>query len=197
MTLFDVILLIILLGFILFGIFFGFIHALGSLVGVVAGAWVAGHYYMPFADWLTPFLAGNEMWAKVIAFLIIFTLVNRLVGLIFHIIGKVFNIVSIVPFLKSINRLLGAVLGFFEGVLVIGIAIYIISQFDVSPWLNNLFANSKIAKYFVDTSAIIKPLIPDAVKQMQGYYESLNVKEMIEGSKLNEYNQMIQDAANE
>lgn len=197
MTLFDVILLIILFGFILFGIFFGFIHALGSLFGVVIGTWVAGHYFTPFAEWLTPFFAGNETWAKAVAFLIIFMLVNRLVGLVFYVIGKAFNLISIIPFLKTINRLLGAILGFFEGVLVIGIVIYVVSQFGVSSWLDDLFATSKIAKYFVDTAAIIKPLIPDAVKEMQGYYQGLDAKGILDSGKMKEYNDMIQNAANE
>lgn len=195
MALFDVILLIILFGFILFGAFSGLIQALGALIGVAAGAWFAGLYYEVVSGWLMPFLGGQNMWAKVIAYMAIFIIVNRLVGLIFFIIGKVFNIIAIIPFLKTINRLLGAILGLIEGVLVIGMFIYVCAQFNVSPWLNNLFAQSQIAGYFVRAVGIIQPLIPDTIGQLQGYYEKMNLSEILKSSRMKEYNDMLINAA--
>ncbi len=61
MALFDLILIIILGGFVLFGLWFGFIHTLGSLLGIVVGAFVAGHYYSGFADWGSFIWGGGDL----------------------------------------------------------------------------------------------------------------------------------------
>ena len=46
MIIFDAILLIILAGFVFYGLFFGLIKTLGSLAGVIVGAFIASHFYL-------------------------------------------------------------------------------------------------------------------------------------------------------
>src|SRR3989339_549288 len=125
----DVILIIIVLIFVIGGFVMGLIQAIGALIGVVADAWIGGIYFMPFGEWLTPYVLGHSGVAKVIAFVIIFGLINRLIGLLFWLIEKAFHLISIIPFLKSINRLGGVLLGFVEGVLITGLVIYMIVTF--------------------------------------------------------------------
>ena len=50
MSTFDIVLLVIIGGFGLFGLWFGIVHTLGSLLGTALGIFLASHYYGPVAD---------------------------------------------------------------------------------------------------------------------------------------------------
>lgn len=167
MTLFDVILLVILFGFVLFGFWFGLIHTLGALLGIVVGAFIAGHTYDLAASKTVVFFAGNLNLARIICFIVIFILVNRLIGFVFFIIEKIFNFISVIPFLKSINRLAGAAIGFFEGLLVIGLILYVASKYPVGPFFDKMLIGSKITPYFVNISTILTPLLPRILREIK------------------------------
>ncbi|MBD3359935.1 MAG: hypothetical protein GF365_04490 [Candidatus Buchananbacteria bacterium] len=166
MTIFDVILLIILGGFILFGLWFGLIHTLGAIVGTFAGAFFAGLWYDELGVWLTQ-IFGHPNLMKIFAFIFIFIIVNRLIGFAFYILDRIFRFLSIIPFLKTINRILGAVLGFFEGILVIGLALFMISRFPVSEWFTAVLQASKLAPWFLKTSSILQWMLPELLRQLQ------------------------------
>lgn len=167
MTHLDIILLIILGGFTLFGLWFGFLHAIGSLIGTVVGAFVASHYYEPISNWTLSVTGGNPNIVKFIVFIIIFIIANRLVGFVFWLIEKIFSILKIIPFLSTINRLLGGLLGLFEGVLVIGLTLFFISKFPFSEWLTGSMLKSGLAAYLIKISSVLWPLLPAALKQIQ------------------------------
>ena len=166
----DFTLFVILGGFVLFGLWFGFIHTLGSLVGSVIGAFVASHFYGPIAQWITLLVGGHENLVKVIVFILLFLLINRLVGFAFWIAEKIFHILTVIPFLSSINRLLGGILGLIEGVLMVGITLFFVSKFPVYELVTNALANSKVAAYLIKLSSILWPLLPIALKQLQSYF---------------------------
>lgn len=168
MTIFDLILLIILSGFTLFGFWFGLVHTLGALAGVLVGATVASRYYVFVADFVHNITGGSENAVKVLSFIVLFILINRLVGFVFYLLDEAFGIVKIIPFLSGINRLLGAVIGFIEGALIIGMSLYFASIHPFSLWLSEMILEkSEVAKYFLGVAAILLPLIPDAVKELQ------------------------------
>ena len=160
-TLIDVILIVIVLAFVMLGFFMGLISAVGALIGLVLGTWAAISYYAPLADWLSPYLLGYVGVTKTVAFMAIFLIVNRLMALIFWLVNKVFGLISIIPFLKSINRFGGAILGFIEGVLITGTAIFIIAKFapDII-WLSQNLNQSKIAHLLVSTTQFLSNFIP-------------------------------------
>jgi len=169
-TLFDVILIFLLSGFIFFGLFLGLIHTFGALVGVIFGAWAAGHYFLPFAGWISSITGISSNIINVIAFIGIFILVDRLIGLIFYILNKVFHLIAIIPFLKTINKLAGAVLGLFEGSLVIGLSLYILSKYSFSVWIDGALKTSKIAPILVKIARILLPLIPQMIRAVKGVF---------------------------
>ena len=166
MTIFDVILLIILGGFVMFGLWFGFIHTLGSVLGTFAGAFFAGLVYNPIGNWLAQ-IFGNPNLMKIFAFIFIFIIANRLIGFGFYVLDKIFNFLTIVPFLKSINRLLGGVLGFFEGLLVIGLSLFIISRFPISDWFTAVLQASTLAAWFIGVSTILQLMLPELLRQIK------------------------------
>lgn len=170
-TLVDVILIVLVLIFVIGGFVMGLIQAVGAIIGVIVGAWAAGQFYEPVANWLTPIILGNGTAAKIISFIVIFLLINRLIAFLFYLINKVFNIIAIIPFLKSINRLAGALLGLVEGVLAVGLIIYVIAKFaGDAQWLIGSLSASKVAHWLVWASSFLVSLLPDALEKMKSIF---------------------------
>lgn len=165
MSFVDIILLIFLGGFVLFGFWFGIIHTLGALIGTILGAYIASHYFSSVAIFIGDKIGGNLPVLKIILFILIFTVVNRLVGLLFYLAEKVFNVLSIIPFLKTINRLAGAVLGFIEGALVIGLILHVAGTVPLSSWFVGMVLEpSSIARYLLGVARVLVPLLPEALR---------------------------------
>lgn len=167
MGLLDIILLIILGGFVLYGVWVGLIQAFGSVVGVIFGAAVAGHYFERLALWANGKFSGDLNVEKIIAFILIFILVNRLIGLVFYIIGRIFKFISVIPFLSSINRLAGAAFGLIEGGVVMGLSVYIAVRLPFGGWVFSQLQTSEVAKYLVKIGDFTAPLLPRAVQILQ------------------------------
>ncbi len=166
MSFFDLILLIILLLFAGAGYRFGLIHAIGSLVGVAVGLVVAGKTYVPIAEKIAPYIWGHDLVARVVAYLVLFILVNRLIGLLFWFLEKTYNVLAIVPGLKIINRALGALLGLIEGILVLGVIFHLIGRVPVLGTVMAPIARSQLAQWILSVSAILLPLLPQSFRSL-------------------------------
>jgi uncharacterized membrane protein required for colicin V production len=167
MSFFDITLLVIIAGFGLFGLWFGLIHTIGSLLGTIFGAYLASRYYEPMADWLFKITGWEGNITKVVMFIIAFIVINRLVGFCFWIIEKIFNILTALPFVSSLNRLLGLIVGIFEGLLTVGLILYFIERFPLSEKIMVMMAASKIAPYTIDVAAVLLPLLPEGLKLLK------------------------------
>lgn len=166
MPLVDGAILILLGGFVLFGLWFGFIHTLGALIGTIGGVFVASRLFEPIAQWIHGIAGGSLNFERVVAFLLILTIVDRLIGLAFWFVEKMFNFLTIIPFLKTINRLLGGLLGFVEGVLVIGLTLYFASRYPFPP-VGEYIASSGFATWLINAASVLVPLIPAAIRAIR------------------------------
>lgn len=151
----------------MFGFWFGFFHTLGSLLGTFFGAFLAARYYSPLADWLINITGWGDHVSKVVMFIIAFFVINRLVGFCFWIIDKTLSIVTNLPFIKSINRFAGMLLGFFEGLISMGLIIFFIDKFPLSEKITNMIADSVFAPIASNAASILWPMLPDALKMIQ------------------------------
>lgn len=168
MSWFDIIIIIILAGFAWYGFFSGLIRAVGGLLGLLIGAYIAVKFYIPLYNLLDKFIPGTPEAGKVVVFIICFSLVSRVVSWLIVLLEQGFNLISIIPFLKSANRLLGLVFGLLEGVLVLGIAAYILSRhlpeaLPLAKWLDT----SKLAPWLIYISKILAPLLPQVYNRLQ------------------------------
>ncbi|MBU0721995.1 CvpA family protein [Patescibacteria group bacterium] len=163
MAIFDLILLIILAGFVFYGLFFGLIRTTGSLLGVIGGLWLSLIFYLIVFGWVKSLFFGHDLAGKIIIFFVLFTLINRLICLIFILLDQTFNLISVIPFLKTINRLTGACLGFIEGGLVLGLVLVLISQTALIRWLDA----SKLAPFFLKFINALMPLLPDLLMKLK------------------------------
>ncbi len=168
MPILDIILLLILAGFVFYGLFYGLIRTVGSLLGVVVGAYLASRFYLVVFDWFQYLFFGHENAGKIITFIILFALINRLVGFVFAIIDRTFDLISIIPFLKTINRLAGAALGFILGGLVIGLLLYVASRYISVGLYEQYLSTSKFVPYFIKFNGLLLPLLPEILKKIKG-----------------------------
>jgi len=164
MIIFDIVLLVILSGFIFYGLFFGLIRTVGSLIGMVGGLWLTLIFYLTVFEWVKNLFFGHELAGKIVTFFILFTIINRLIGFIFVLLDRTFDLISIIPFLKTINRLAGAALGLVEGGLVLGLILLIISQTAFGHWLDA----SKVAPFLIGFAKAIMPLLPGLLNRTKG-----------------------------
>jgi len=89
--------------------------------------------------------------------------------LIFWLINKIFNVVAVIPFLKTINRLAGAVSGFLEGSLVLGVVLIMIGKFPFANFIIPAVDASSVAKYLISVGKVLLPLLPELVRQARSY----------------------------
>lgn len=167
MSFFDIILIILLFGFIYGGFFRGLIKSLGSILGVIAGVWAGSHFYLlvflKIGSWFGPF----ENIGKTVSFAIIFVLATIIIGIIVRIIDKAYDILSFLPFLKTINRFAGALLGLLEGGIVLGLIIFVLAKYSpVDSFLGELLINSTLTRFFLDFIKIIFPFLSVAIKNL-------------------------------
>ncbi|HAH04803.1 TPA: hypothetical protein DCL28_04605 [Candidatus Komeilibacteria bacterium] len=167
MSFIDIVILIVLAVFVWKGIRLGLIESIGGIIGLFVGVYLAGLYYDEAAAMLKGILFGSETLATILGFLLVFILVNRAVALVFWIIDKVFNIVAIIPGLKSLNHLLGGIFGLLEGLIFIGIIVYVLSFFPLTDGLGNSVAKSRFAGIMETVGKISDPFIPDDLKNWQ------------------------------
>jgi len=168
MPIIDIVFIIILSGFVFYGLFFGLIRAIGVLLGIFVGAWVASHFYLLLFSYVQKMFYGWDNTGKVLVFLFIFSLVQKLVMILVSLLDKLFSFISIIPFLKTINKLAGALLGFLEGSLVIGLLIFVTARYSfVDHWLGHWLVASKLAPFFLKTAKVVMPLLPEFLKQIK------------------------------
>ncbi len=160
MPLVDLLLVIIVGAFVMFGLFFGFVRTLGSLVGSVLGIVLATRLLEPAVSALGFFFNNNTAVASVVLFILLFALISRAIGLVFWIIGKMFGILSWIPFAKTINRILGGVLGFVEGVIVVGVIIYFALKFLPDSTVSSWLSQSTVADYLLAVMSAMQALFP-------------------------------------
>lgn len=168
MSYFDIGLLIVLAGFLGNGLNKGLIRLLGQVVGLIVASYAASHFYLTFYEWgkgLTHLSVGVE---KFLAFLILFVVISSVVGLGFVLIEKLFNLISIIPFTKLINRLLGGALGLLEGSLSLGLILFVAARYAwISGTIGTQLVNSKVAPILIKVTTIIMPFLPDALKTLK------------------------------
>lgn len=168
MSIFDIVLIVILIGFTFSGLSKGLIRSAGHLIGLIIGAIVASHYYLLVYQWGANWARGHDNIGKVVAFILLFIVATRLVDLVFYLIEKFFNFIAIIPGSKYINNVLGGLLGFLEGSLFLGLIIYVASRYAL---IGNLIGHeltvSKIAPFLLKITDIIMPFLPAALKALQ------------------------------
>ncbi len=163
----DIILLIIIGGFALFGLWFGFVHTLGSLLGTVLGIYLASRFYEPFSTWVVSVTGWGDNLSRVVMFTVAFIIINRLVGFVFWLLERAFHLVTHLPFIRSIDRLFGFIFGVIEGTITIGFIIFFIERYPLSQPFMEKLSGSIVAPFTVGVATLLWPLLPTALKVLK------------------------------
>ncbi len=149
----DLIAVVFLVGFLVNGFRRGFILTAGHLIGILAG--------VLSARWWSPALAARlsslstfgipRGWFYLIAAVLIFFVVARIVLAIASLLNSAFKILTIIPFLETINKIAGAALGIVAGAAFIGGLGYLLVTSRVDPVVSGYFNASFIARWCQDT----------------------------------------------
>jgi len=158
----DYILLAFILVWALLGMKKGFLMSLGSMIGLVLAVLVASRFFPIVSGWI-----GGTNFSNIIAFIIIFSISIKLVSLVFWILGKIFEIVTILPFISTFNRLLGLILGLAQGIFVLSVLTYFVAKYPVNDWLLWQMSISPVADVLFKIAMVFVPLFPEAVKSLQ------------------------------
>lgn len=141
----DIVLSVMMLGFAIGGLAQGFVKSVGKIIGFFAGLWLAAHYFGPFADWLSPIIGNHPGLAKVIAFIVIFAVASGIISLIVKAISKG---IGVIPFLKPLDHLAGLILGAVEGILVMGLLVWLgLTFLPGVTWLYDALSSSSVAQW--------------------------------------------------
>lgn len=160
----NLILVAIVLLFVLNGFFQGLIHMIGSIVGLVVGVGVASRWDAALGGWIFGATGWSQNICTIIAFVLILLVFTRVFGFVLHLLEKTFGFMKI-PLVGLANRLAGGVLGFFEGVLVVGSTLIIIRSLPF-PNFSLTIAQSGLAASLMAAATLLLPLLPKQIRDL-------------------------------
>ena len=168
MSTFDIILLVILAGFVINGLFKGLIRTVGRIIGLIVGAFVASHYYLSLYELGKGLANGHDSTAKAISFIVLFVVAAWIVDVIFLFLQKAFKFVAIIPGSKFIDNILGAIFGFVGGAIFLGLILLVISKYAIiTSFFGDQITNSKVAPFLIMISNITEPILSKALLALQ------------------------------
>ena len=149
----------------------GLFRVVGSLVGLIIGAWLASHYYLVIFNWLAQRFSESWLVNKIIIFVVLFFLASNLIAWLFTLLGHFLEAIMIIPLLKGVNRLLGGILSLLESALSWSLILFFLSRYlPASTGLGQQLSSSMIAPYLMTIGKILWPLLPLVLKQMQALW---------------------------
>jgi len=147
------------------GFWRGIIKSISGFLGLIVGIIFAGIFYVDVVAWAGEYIPLSEKVLNVVAFLVILVLAARIVDFILN---KVFAFISILPFVKTINRLAGGAFGLIQGIIVLGLAVFIYSKFPFWEVLDSQMIDSQVAPALLFLVKFAITLLPDALKEIEG-----------------------------
>ena len=158
----DIVIIVVIAIFTLFGLRAGIIKAVLSLAGLIVGVILAGRYYAPFSEQLS--FIPHDSAAKITAFIIILVVVMIIARVLASLLGKLTSLVL----LGWLNRLGGAILGFFLGSFLCGALL--------ATWIKYLgiatpITDSGLAPTLLDRLPMVLALLPDEFDSVRSFFK--------------------------
>lgn len=151
---------------VLWGFKAGAIRAVGNVVGTILSAVLAWKFLEPTVNFLAPWF-GSSILRQVVFYLILFAVISKLMGLVIYFIEKLFGMVSWLPFAEGANKLIGALVGAVEGIILCTFGILTVAYFAqyviVNPATLDALKTSRLATPIVSASPVLFFLLPKEV----------------------------------
>jgi len=144
------------------GLSIGLIRAALSLVGLILGVVLAGHFYVPFSHLLDAFLQPNV--AKVVAFAIILIAVIAATAVLAIFLKRGASAIK----LGWLDRLGGAVFGLMMGAILCGGLLAIWAKFVGS---GETITESVLTRLLLDRLPVVLALLPDEFDVVRSFFQ--------------------------
>jgi membrane protein required for colicin V production len=148
----DIVIIIVTLLLGMLGLWRGAIKTVFSIIGLIGGIALAGHYYLPLASILSP---SGAIWSRIAAYAIILIGVLVIASVIGWFVARLVHIVM----LGWLDRLLGFILGAGIGGMLCAAVLAIVSKY--LPVTEEPISRSVMARLLMEQFPLLLALLPE------------------------------------
>ena len=129
MSVLDIIILVILIVGLVRGLMSGFFRQVVSMVGFLIGLLVACMLYLFLADWLAPYIGGDQSVSRIVAFILIWVCVPLALTFVAYLLTKMMEAVQ----LGGLNRLAGGLIAMLKYALLLSCLLSVCNRIRLIP----------------------------------------------------------------
>ena len=141
----------------------GFLEEIGRILGLAFSIIISFNNYLNLSEIISKWTSLNQKGVLIISYLIIFIISIQF----FRLISKILQFSFISKSTKMMNKLLGAFVGFFKGMIFISIFV----------WFFELIPNHRISKIILSESKITSQLVKIRTNVSEIFYFDKPIKE--------------------
>ena len=141
----------------------GFLEEIGRILGLAFSIIISFNNYLNLSEIISKWTSLNQKGVLIISYLIIFIISIQF----FRLISKILQFSFISKSTKMMNKLLGALVGFFKGMIFISIFV----------WFFELIPNHRISKIILSESKITSQLVNARTNVSEIFYFDKPIKE--------------------
>jgi len=157
----DIVIVVIAALFGIRGLWQGAIKAVFGIAGLLGGIALAGHYYQPFANILSP---SGASWAGIAAYAIILVATLIVASIIGGLVAKLARIVM----LGWLDKLIGFILGAGMGSMLCAAALAIVSKY--LPGTEEAISQSIVARFLMEQFPLLLALLPEEFDFIRDFF---------------------------
>lgn len=144
MGLVDILILVILGVFLLKGILRGLLREVCTLLGLLCGGLLAFYLHVPLSQWALETFGWPSQLCVTLSFLLVFLLTVMIFGAL----GYLLNRFVTLTLMTGVNRILGAVFGLAQGVVLLSLILFALSAADLPGDMGQQLQQAELAPPF-------------------------------------------------
>ena len=141
----------------------GFLEEISRILGLTFSIMISFNNYLNLSEIISKWTSLNQKGVLIISYLIIFIISIQF----FKLVSKILQFLFISKSTKMMNKLLGALVGFFKGMIFISIFV----------WFFELIPNHRISKIILSESKITSQLVKIRTNVSEIFYFDKPIKE--------------------
>ncbi|MEW6141558.1 MAG: CvpA family protein [Chloroflexota bacterium] len=157
----DIIIVLVAIGYAFSGFSQGVIRTVIGLIGLIAGIYLAGQFYPQVAATL---FGSNQSWGPVIAWVIVFVVVNVAASVIGWVLSRVVKAVL----LGWVDKLVGLAIGAIVGLLTCAALLAVVMKY--LPATEATIAGSGLATFLLDKFPLVLGLLPSEFGSIKDFF---------------------------
>jgi membrane protein required for colicin V production len=159
----DIAIIVVGVLFALIGLWQGVIRTVFTLAGLIGGIVLAGHYYQPFANVLSP---DGASWAGIAAFAIILVVTVIVVNILGLLVARFLHLLR----LGWVDKAFGFIIGAGIGGMLCAAILTIISKYF--PGMGqDVVSQSAIAKLLIEQFPLLLALLPEEFDFVRDFFQ--------------------------